>query len=160
MHLQISVRAGRDWVECYLVFRDRYGVPVGFSDHSGKIFPGLAAVTLGASILEVHVTLSREMFGPDVPVSLTPAELKELVEGMRFIERALSHPVDKDEFAAEWSHANDIWTKFGGVADLKAGHAIQRHDLTARKPGTGIPVGRLEEVVGKALSGMSVPVIS
>ena len=61
------------------LFRDRYGCPVGLSDHSGTIYPGLAAAALGAEVIEVHVTLSREMFGPDVPVSLTPAELKQLV---------------------------------------------------------------------------------
>jgi len=134
------------------VYRDRYQIPVGLSDHSGKIFPGLAAVTLGASILEVHVTLGREMFGPDVPVSLTPSELNELVEGVRFIESALSHPVDKDQFAAELGDMRTIFGKsLATRLALKTGHAIQRQDLTARKPGTGIPAGRLEEVIGKTL---------
>jgi N,N'-diacetyllegionaminate synthase len=134
------------------VYRDRYKIPVGFSDHSGKIFTGLAAVTLGASILEIHVTLSREMFGPDVPVSLTPLEFQELVTGVRFIERALSHPVDKDRFAAD---LGDMRTNFGKSLvmrlGMKAGQILQREDLTARKPGTGIPAGRLEEIVGKTL---------
>jgi N-acetylneuraminate synthase len=53
-------------------FRARYSCPVGLSDHSGTIYPGLAAATLGIDILEVHMTLSREMFGPDVPASVTP----------------------------------------------------------------------------------------
>src|SRR5439155_2213437 len=56
-------------------FRERYGCPVGLSDHSGSVYPGLAAVTLGAEVLEVHVTLSREMFGPDVAASVTTGEL-------------------------------------------------------------------------------------
>jgi len=56
------------------IFRDRYGCPVGLSDHSGTIFAGLAAATLGCDVLEVHVTLSREMFGPDVPASVTTTE--------------------------------------------------------------------------------------
>ncbi len=134
------------------VYRDRYQVPVGLSDHSGKIYPGLAAVTLGASILEVHVTLSREMFGPDVPVSLTPSELKELVEATRFIEQALQHPVDKDELAAGLSHMRTIFGKsLVARQALKAGHAVRREDLTARKPGTGIPVEQLENVLGKIL---------
>ena len=75
---------------------ERYEVPVGLSDHSGTIYPSLAAVTLGASMIEVHVTLSREMFGPDVPASVTTAELKQLVEGVHFIESMLANPVDKD----------------------------------------------------------------
>src|SRR5437667_12254227 len=76
-------------------FRERYGCPVGLSDHSGSVYPGLAAVTLGAEVLEVHVTLSREMFGPDVAASGTTGELRQLVEGVRFIEGMQLHPVDK-----------------------------------------------------------------
>ena len=78
------------------LFQSRYGCAVGLSDHSGTIYPGLAAATLGAEVLEVHVTLSREMFGPDVTSSVTTAELRQLVEGVRFLERARSHPVDKE----------------------------------------------------------------
>ena len=134
------------------LYRDQYKVPVGLSDHSGKIFSGLAAVVLGASILEVHVTLSREMFGPDVSASLTPAELKELVEGTRFIERALCAPVDKDAVASEMGNMRTIFGKsLVSLRDLKAGQALKRGDLTSRKPGTGILVERLEEMLGKVL---------
>ena len=74
----------------------RYSCPVGLSDHSGAIYAGLAAATLGARFLEVHVCLSRENFGPDVSSSLTTTELKQLVDGVKFVETALLHPVDKD----------------------------------------------------------------
>jgi N,N'-diacetyllegionaminate synthase len=60
---------------------------VGLSDHSGTIFPGLIAAYQGAAVIEVHLTLSREMFGPDVIASLTSTELRQLVDGVRFIER-------------------------------------------------------------------------
>src|SRR5262249_17496397 len=70
--------------------RARYGCKVGLSDHSGTIYAGLAVAALGADALEVHLTLSREAFGPDVPASVTPEELHRLVEGIRFIERALA----------------------------------------------------------------------
>jgi N,N'-diacetyllegionaminate synthase len=134
------------------VYRNRYEVPVGLSDHSGRIYPALAAVTLGASILEVHVTLSREMFGPDVLVSLTPVELKELVEGTRFIEKALLAPVDKDAFATELGNMRTIFGRsLVALHDLKIGQILRREDLTARKPGTGIPVERFDEVIGKTL---------
>src|SRR6185503_18542043 len=78
-------------------WRERYDCKVGLSDHSGKVFAGLAAVALGADTLEVHVTFSRESFGPDVPASLTTSELRELVQGVRFIRTAIQHPVNKDE---------------------------------------------------------------
>ncbi|MGH9267885.1 MAG: N-acetylneuraminate synthase family protein, partial [Acidimicrobiales bacterium] len=81
--------------------RSRYGCAPGLSDHSGTIFPALAATALGARVLEVHVTLSRRMFGPDVASSVTDAELRVLVEGVRVIEAAMASPVDKDALAEE-----------------------------------------------------------
>ncbi len=135
------------------VFRQRYGVPVGLSDHSARIYAGLAAATLGANLLEVHVTLSREAFGPDVPASLTTAELRQLVEGVRFIERTLAHPVDKDANAAEMEKMRRTFGKaLVARHDLPAGHVLTRADLTARKPASaGIPVASRDEVLGRAL---------
>lgn len=135
------------------VFRDRYRVPVGLSDHSGVIYAGLAAVTLGASMLEVHVTLSREMFGPDVPASLTTAELRQLMDGVRFIETALSNPQDKDELAGQMESMRRTFGQALTVSrDLPAGSPVNRSDLIARKPASaGIPVEELESVLGKRL---------
>lgn len=133
-------------------FRERYTSPVGLSDHSGTIYPGLAAAALGAEVLEVHVTLSREMFGPDVPVSLTPAELKQLVEGIRFIEKALAHPVDKDAAARELAPIRDLFTKSVVTRTaLPAGTVLSERHLTAKKPGTGIPASCLPELIGGRL---------
>ena len=73
-------------------FRERYGCTVGLSDHSGTIYVGLAAATLGIDVLEVHVTFSKQMFGPDVPASVTTTELGQLVEGIRFIEKMKATP--------------------------------------------------------------------
>ena len=69
-------KVGLNLIAC---LRERYGCAVGLSDHSGTIYPGLAATTMGAEVLEVHVTLSREMFGPDVSASVTTDELRQLV---------------------------------------------------------------------------------
>ena len=135
------------------LFRERYGVPVGLSDHSGAIYAGLAVVTLGASLLEVHVTLSREMFGPDVPVSVTTAELRQLAEGIRLIERSLANPLDKDAAAGEVAAMRQVFNKALVTAhDLKVGQRLTMEDLTARKPASaGIPAQRLEEVLGMPL---------
>lgn len=133
-------------------FRERYRCAAGLSDHSGKIFAGLAAAALGAGALEVHITFSRECFGPDVPASLTIAELCQLVEGVRFIEKALAHPVDKDRAAAEMEPLRGIFTKsVVARADLPAGTVLQSSHLTLKKPGTGIPAGRLPELLGRRL---------
>jgi N,N'-diacetyllegionaminate synthase len=133
-------------------FRDRYRCPVGLSDHSGEIYPGLAAVTLGAQILEVHVTFSREMFGPDVPVSLTPDQLRDLVQGVRFIERMKSNPVVKDEMAEKLSPMRELFTKsVVARVDLKAGTILSEEHLTIKKPGKGIPAANLPQLFGRPL---------
>lgn len=132
--------------------RARYDAPVGLSDHSGTIHPSLAAVTLGASILEVHVTLSRESFGPDVPASLTTDELRLLVAGVAFLERALASPVDKNLAAAELAPLRGLFTKSIVAADdLEAGTVLRDDDLALKKPGHGLPASRLPEVVGRRL---------
>lgn len=133
-------------------YRERYGCPVGLSDHSGHIFAGLAATTLGIDLLEVHVTLSREMFGPDVIASLTTSELMQLVEGVRFIECAKAYPINKEAIASEFDELRRIFTKslFAAV-DLATGTFLERRHLTAKKPGTGIPADQLEQVLGRQL---------
>ena len=135
------------------VFRARYGGKVGLSDHSGSIYAGLAAVALGADALEVHVTFSRECFGPDVPASLTTGELRQLVEGARAIRRMLAHPVDKDAFAREAAPARAIFQKsvVARVA-LSAGSVLREADLAVKKPGTGLAPERLPELVGRTLA--------
>lgn len=133
--------------------RERYGCPTGLSDHSGTVYAGLAAAALGASLIEVHVTLSRECFGPDVPASVTTAELASLVEGVRFIRRALDHPVDKAAMAEELAELKAVFGKSVVAArDLPAGHCLSAADLACRKPGTGIPASRIGEIEGRRLA--------
>ena len=126
---------------------------VGLSDHTGTIYSGLAAATMGIHALEVHVTLSREMFGPDVAASITTAELRQLVEGVRFIEAAIDNPIDKDEMAGELGPLRDIFTK-SVVAKTarKAGQTIPRSMLTVKKPGWGIPGHDIDEIAGRRLA--------
>jgi N,N'-diacetyllegionaminate synthase len=132
--------------------RQRYTCPVGLSDHSGTEFPGLAATALGISMLEVHITFSKQMFGPDVPVSLTMDELTHLVKGVRFIERMLSNPVDKDAQATELESMRALFTKsVVACRNLPNGTVLTAEDLIAKKPGTGIPAARLSELIGRRL---------
>lgn len=133
-------------------FRRRYGCPVGFSDHSGTPAACLAAAALGADVLEVHVTFSREMYGPDVPASLRFDELRTLVEGSRAIRLARANPVDKDRMAASLGELRAIFSKsVVARAALPAGTVLREEHLTAKKPGTGIPAGRLRELLGSRL---------
>lgn len=133
-------------------FRERYDCAVGLSDHTGTLYSGLAAATLGIQVLEVHVTLSREMFGPDVPASVTTAELRQLVEGIRFIEEMQAHPVDKDQIACEMGALRQTFTKSVVAREaLPAGTVLREEHLTVKKPGTGIPAARLPQVIGRRL---------
>ncbi len=135
------------------VLAQRFQCPVGLSDHSGTIYAGLGAVALGANLLEVHITLSREMFGPDVIVSLTPAELQLLVTGVRFLDRALTSPVDKDAVAQRLSPVRKLFNKSVVAArDLAAGSVLAASDLALRKPGTGLPPDALEALLGRKLT--------
>ena len=134
------------------VFRERYGCFVGLSDHSGTIFPGLAAATLGSDLLEVHVTMSRGMFGPDVPASVTIEELRQLVDGVRFVERMMANPVDKDAAASEMAPLRAIFTKsIVARHPLAAGTVLGEAHLAFKKPGTGIPANRVADVLGRTL---------
>lgn len=134
-------------------YRKRYNCAVGLSDHSGTVAAGLAATALGADLLEVHVTFSRETFGPDVVASLTTSELKQLVDGVRFIDRARASPVDKDAIAPKFEELRRIFTKsLFAVRDMPAGTCVRREDLIAKKPGTGLPVKGVDSIVGRALA--------
>jgi N-acetylneuraminate synthase len=132
--------------------RERYRCPVGLSDHSAAIYAGLAAATLGADLLECHVTFSREAFGPDASSSLLVDELGQLAAGVRFLHTALSHRLDKDQEALALADMKRIFGKSVVAArDLPVGHLLAANDLRLKKPGTGIPAARLGEVVGRRL---------
>lgn len=133
-------------------YRARYDCPVGLSDHSATIYAGLAAATLGADILELHITLSKEMFGPDVIASVTTAEFKNLVKGIRFIEQACHTPVDKDAISPEFKELRKIFTKsLFAARDLPAGACLEKDDIVLRKPGTGIPADEINQVLGRRI---------
>lgn len=134
-------------------FKARWGCRVGLSDHSGTIWPSLAAVALGADVVEVHLTLSRHAFGPDVPASVTPEELKRLVEGVRYLAWARAHPVDKDAVAEELAPMRGLFMKSAVSARaLPAGHVLAEGDLVAKKPGSGIPAEAIPGLVGRRLA--------
>jgi len=134
-------------------FKDRYDCPVGLSDQTGKIFAGLAAATIGIQMIEIHVTMTRAAFGPDIASSVTTGELAMLVDGIRYIENMTANPVDKDAMANELSTLRATFNKsLVAATDLPAGSVLKIRHLTAKKPGTGITVDRAPEVVGRTLA--------
>jgi N,N'-diacetyllegionaminate synthase len=130
--------------------RERYGKPVGLSDHTLGLYACFAAVALGAAVVEKHFTLSKEMYGPDAALALEPHELEELVDGIREIEVMLAAPVDKDAEADALAEMKRVFEKsVVTTASIPAGARIERGMLAAKKPGTGIPAARIDEVVGR-----------
>ena len=149
---QYPVKPERAGLNLIGEIRSRYEIPAGLSDHSGRIYPGLAATVFGAAAIEVHVTLDRRMFGPDVPASLTPEELTQLGEGSRFLWTAQQNPVDKQVLSEDQKELRGIFGKsLFLVRDLKKGDRIRESDLSVRKPGNGIPAARIGEVIGKRM---------
>ena len=131
-------------------FQDRYNLPVGFSDHSGEIAPGLAAVTLGANVVEVHVTWHKQCFGPDVKASLTFSQLSELVKGIRLIETSLKSKVDKNKVAIKSKDLRALFTK-GLVAknEILPGDEFSIDLFEAKKPCEGIPANQYQKIIGR-----------
>jgi N,N'-diacetyllegionaminate synthase len=133
--------------------RARHKCAVGLSDHSGTIYPTLAAVAAyKAQLIEVHLTLSRDMFGPDVVASVTPAEMKQLVDGVRFIENMAANPVQKNTVDPRTAPMRQIFFKsIVPLHDMTAGTTLTRDMLGLKKPGTGIPAAELENTIGRTL---------
>ncbi len=135
------------------VLKGRLGCPIGLSDHSGTIFAGLAAVAVGAAVVEAHVTFDRRMFGPDTAASLTIDEFARLVEGIRFIEQARGGDAGKT-LTPEIDQLRQTFGRTLAVNhDLPAGHVLTFGDLEAKKPaGMGLPPKNLDQVLGRRLT--------
>ena len=133
--------------------KERYQVPVGFSDHSAKVATNIAAIALGAEILEFHVVFDRRMFGPDAKSSLTIDEITQLVSDCNAIYQAKQHPINKNDTSA-YTELKSIFEKSLAVnKDLPLGHIISFGDLEAKKPkGFGIDAAKFQEIIGKKLN--------
>lgn len=127
--------------------QQKYGVPVGFSDHTLGNFMAFGAVAIGANLFEKHFTVSRSLPGPDQQGSMEPAELTELVKGVRSIERARG--ATKAIQPGEQDVRNMALHSVVSVRDIPAGAAIGAADVWAKRPGTGIPARQLTEVIGR-----------
>jgi N-acetylneuraminate synthase len=125
-------------------------IPVGLSDHSGSPVAGILASWLGASMIEVHLTLHEKAFGPDVSSSLTPDGLRQLVRGTEAAWRMRRHPVDK---AAQLGELQEIRRTFGRSLftnrELAQGTLLTEDMLAYKKPGGGIAYEERDSLVGR-----------
>jgi len=133
-----------------LEMKQRYNFPVGLSDHTLTSYASFAAVALGASVIEKHLTFSRSMYGSDAPHSLEPPEFAELVKGIRAIETMLKVKVDKDNIDERLKTMKAVFQKsLVSLRDIPAGTIITRDMIGCKKPGTGIAPDSIGDVTGK-----------
>ena len=132
---------------------ERFGRPVGLSDHSGTIWPSVAAMARGAPVIEVHIAMHGGQFGPDTPASLTPGELAQLVQARDAIHTMQTCPVDKDAFSEEMREMRSLFGKSLALRQgLPAGTELKAEHLTFKKPGGGLARKDLETVVERRLA--------
>lgn len=128
--------------------RERFGVKVGYSDHTNGIIVPVAATALGATVLEKHFTLDRNLPGPDQKASMEPEELKELVTAVRAAEKALGTGI-KTPSASELCNKDIARKSIVALRKIEKGETFTEENLTYKRPGTGISPMRWFEVLGK-----------
>lgn len=132
--------------------KKRYKCPVGFSDHTLGYSAAFAAASNGASIIEKHFTLSRNMYGSDAKNSMEPKEFLFLVKNIREIWKIIDHPIDKNNLK-EYQHMKKIFEKSAVASrDLKANSFLNKKDIVFKKPGTGIRALYYKSLIGKKLN--------
>lgn len=131
--------------------RDELGVKVGYSDHTRGIEVSIAAVALGATVIEKHFTLDKNMEGPDHKASIDPCELKNLVDSIRHIEVALGDGI-KRVSESEKKNISVARKSIVAAKKIKAGEAFSEDNLTLKRPGEGISPMRWFDVIGKISS--------
>lgn len=129
------------------MLQERYDLPIGLSDHTMGSEVAVAAVALGAAVVEKHITLARADGGPDAGFSLEPAEFKTLVDGVRIAQRALGHR----EYGRTQSETPNLAFRRSlyVVRDIAAGEVFTRDHVRSIRPGYGLAPKHLDDVIGK-----------
>jgi N,N'-diacetyllegionaminate synthase len=129
--------------------RDAFGVAVGYSDHTVGIEVPIAAVALGATVIEKHLTLDRTLPGPDHKASLEPDEFADMVRAIRSIEQAMGDGIKRPS-PSEAKNKPIARKSLVAARPIKAGDRFTPENLTAKRPGSGISPMRWDEVMGRA----------
>lgn len=135
-------------LKAMLEIGEKFGVQIGYSDHTKGIEVPIAAVALGATVIEKHFTLDKNMEGPDHKASLEPDELKAMVSAIRNIEKALGSP-EKKVSDSERKNIAVARKSIVAARNIRTGEIFTEDNLTVKRPGTGISPMRWEEVLGK-----------
>jgi N-acetylneuraminate synthase len=129
------------------IYKERYGIVVGHSDHTPSIYTAVGAVAYGASIIEKHFTLDRSQPGADHAVSLEPDELAQLVEGIRAVQAAggtRKAVFERERPIRAWAHHSVVTLR-----PVAAGERFGEDNVWVKRPGTGIPAAELDRIVGR-----------
>ena len=127
------------------------GVLVGYSDHTNGIEVSIAAVALGATVIEKHFTINRHMTGPDHAASLEPEELAAMVTSIRNIEKAISGSGVKEPSPSESKNKVVVRKSIHTQIAMPAGHILSEKDVVMKRPGDGLSPMIMQEIVGKVL---------
>ena len=146
--MEVLRHEGTEDLNAMLTLRKEFKVPVGYSDHTCGIEVPIAAVAMGASIIEKHFTLDKNMPGPDHQASLEPGELKSMISGIRNIEKALGSAM-KTVTDSERENIEIARKSIVASEGIKKGEIFTEKNITAKRPGTGVSPMRWEEVIGK-----------
>jgi len=138
-------------LKAMLTIQKEFGIAVGYSDHTLGIEVDIAAVVLGASIIEKHFTLDKTMDGPDHEASLEPEELKVMVSSIRNIEKALGSSQKKPS-PSESSNIKDVRKSIIANQNIKKGDLLTDKNIAVKRPGSGISPMKWEELIGTAAS--------
>jgi N,N'-diacetyllegionaminate synthase len=128
--------------------KEIFGVPVGYSDHALGIEVALAAVALGACVIEKHFTLDKNLTGPDHQASIEPNELASLVKGIRIVEDSLGHG-RKEPAASEANTAEVARKSLVAAQDIPADTVLTKELITIKRPGTGLPPSLHSYLIGR-----------
>lgn len=139
-------------IKAMLTIRDKLGVRVGYSDHTLGIEIPIAAVAMGAAVIEKHFTLDRDLPGPDHKASLEPDELKQMIISIRNVELALSGNGMKEPSKSEKPNIPIARKSIHLNEKLNAGTILSRKHLVMKRPGTGISPMDIDKVIGKELA--------
>ena len=136
-------------LKAMLAIRDALGVQVGYSDHTLGIEVPIAAVAMGATVIEKHFTLDRNLPGPDHRASLEPDELKAMVQAIRNIELALSGDGLKRPSPSESKNLEIVRKSLVALVPIKAGEPFTEANLGVKRPGSGISPMRWDDFIGR-----------
>lgn len=143
-------------LQAMLTLKEAFQVPVGYSDHTPGIEVAIAAVALGAVVIEKHFTLSKDMEGPDHKASLEPHEFTDLVNSIRNVERALGNG-RKVPAPCEIKNMYVARKSVVSVKEIKKGEPLSRKNITIKRPGNGIQPGDLDKILGRTVKATVQP---